>query len=103
MRIRIEGGADVVKPSGGKVHRDGFYLHGGNPLDPISSGCIKTMDNAVFSVVRGLTGTGGSVRFCVGNACPASVTSTLATAAAAEAVMSAVVHAAAQAFRVPLP
>jgi hypothetical protein len=99
MRIRIEGGADVAKPKGGKVHRDGFYLHGGNPTDPISSGCVKSMDNAVFPVVRGLTGTGGSVRFCVGSACPPSVTSTLATAAAAEAVMSAVVSAAAQALR----
>jgi hypothetical protein len=94
MRIRIEGGADVAKPSGGKVHRDGFYLHGGNPLDPISSGCVKSMDNAVFPVVRRLTGTGGRVRFCVGSACPASVTMTFAAASAAEAIVRGAVEAA---------
>ncbi len=92
FRIRIEGGADVTKPGGGKVHRDGFYLHGGNPTDPISSGCVKSMDNAVFPVARRLTGTGGSVRFCVGGACPPSVTSTLAAVSAAEAIMQAAVE-----------
>jgi len=90
MRIRIEGGADVVKPKGGKVHRDGFYLHGGNPLDPISSGCVKSMDNAAFPVVRTLTGTGGSVRFCVGSACPPSVTMTLAAMSLVKAAAQAV-------------
>jgi hypothetical protein len=90
-RIRIEGGADVVKPGpkGGKVHRDGFYLHGGNPLDPISSGCIKSMDDAVFPVVRGLTGTGGSVRLCVGSACPPEVVATMVAAAVMETTVRA--------------
>lgn len=98
MRIRIEGGADVPKPKGGKAHRDGFYLHGGNPLDPISSGCIKSMDNAAFPVVRGLTGTGGSVRFCVGSACPPSVTTTLVAMAVVETAARAAVGAVAAAL-----
>ena len=88
-RIRIEGGADVVKPKGGKVHRDGFYLHGGNPLDPISSGCVKSMDDAAFPVVRGLTGTAGSVRFCVGGACPPEVVTTMVAASVMEATVGA--------------
>ena len=89
-RIRIEGGADVLKPKGGKAHRDGFYLHGGNPKDPVSSGCVKSMDNDAFDAVRTLTGTGGSVRFCVGSACPPSVTSIVAARAAVESVAKAI-------------
>jgi hypothetical protein len=96
-RIRIEGGADVVKPKGGKVHRDGFYLHGGNPLDPISSGCVKSMDDAVFPVVRGLTGTAGSVRFCVGTGCPPDVV----TMMAAVSVMDTTVRALRAAMLIP--
>ncbi|WP_206076837.1 eCIS core domain-containing protein [Massilia horti] len=70
-RIKIEGGAVVPIPSGGTVHRDGFYLHGGNPTDAVSSGCIKTLDNAVFPVILTLTGIKGAVPLCVGSACPA--------------------------------
>jgi hypothetical protein len=92
-RIRIEGSADVLKPKGGKAHRDGFYLHGGNPLDPISSGCVKALDNDVFPAVRTLTGTAGRVRFCVGNACPASVMTAAAAAAAVEAAAQSVASA----------
>jgi hypothetical protein len=69
-RIRIEGSAEVPKTTGGTQHRDGFYLHGGNPLDPVSSGCVKSMDDDVFVAIRRLSGTRGRVRFCVGSACP---------------------------------
>jgi hypothetical protein len=106
MRIRIEGGADVLNPKTGvTVPRGGFYLHGGNPLDPVSSGCVKTMDNSVFSVLRDpkLTGTGRRVcplvcrprlRLCVGSACPPFVTTALAAAPAARlpATVAAVMH-----------
>ncbi|MCP3705409.1 hypothetical protein M3I54_00110 [Paraburkholderia sp. CNPSo 3274] len=78
MRIKIEGSADVATPAGGVVHRDGFYLHGGNPSDAVSSGCIKTLDNAVFLKVRMLTGEKGAVPFCVGNACPQAVKDVMA-------------------------
>jgi hypothetical protein len=73
MRIKIEGSADVATPAGRMVHRDGFYLHGGNPSDAVSSGCIKTLDNGVFPKVRTLAGVGGAVPFCVGEACPQNV------------------------------
>jgi len=80
----------VLKPKGGKAHRDGFYLHGGNPADPVSSGCVKAMDNDVFAHVRTLTGTGGSVRFCVGSACPPSVATIVAARAAVESAAKAI-------------
>jgi hypothetical protein len=91
-RIRIEGSADVLKPKGGTAHRDGFYLHGGNPLDPISSGCVKTLDNDVFDAARQLSGTAGRVRFCVGNACPSSVMAYAAEATAREAATRAILE-----------
>ena len=100
MRIRIEGGAELVSPKGEKVTRGGFYLHGGNPLDPISSGCVKTMDNAVFSMLReqDFTGTGGSVPLCVGSACPPWVTFTLEAVSRAEATMQELMQTTEQAF-----
>jgi hypothetical protein len=73
MRIKIEGSAAVVTPTGARAVRDGFYLHGGNPADAVTSGCIKTLDNAVFPEVRRLTGVNGAVPLCVGTACPAWV------------------------------
>jgi len=81
-RIRIEGSADVPVPGGAgrTVHRDGFYLHGGNSADPVSSGCIKSMDVEVFPKVRSLTGVGGAVPFCVGSACPPLVTNAVQAA-----------------------
>ena len=72
-RIKIEGSADVAKTGGGTVHRDGFYLHGGNPADAVSSGCVKSLDNDVFYKVRELTGVGGKVPVCIGSGCPPSV------------------------------
>lgn len=67
-RLKIEGSATVTKPGGGKVVRDGFYLHGGNPSDAVSSGCVKALNNDVFTEIRKLK---GAVQFCVGTACPA--------------------------------
>jgi hypothetical protein len=78
-RIRIEGSANVPKPGGGKQHRDGFFLHGGNRADPVSSGCVKSLDDDVFTHIRRLTGTKGRVRFCVGSACPPWVAAALAS------------------------
>jgi hypothetical protein len=92
-RIRIEGSAEVPKATGGTQHRDGFYLHGGNPTDPVSSGCVKSLDDDVFDAIRRLTGTRGRVRFCVGSACPPAATPAFVAAAVmdvAEAVRSAV-------------
>ena len=78
-RIKIEGSASVPKPGGGKQRRDGFYLHGGNPADAVSSGCVKSLDDDVFTHVRALTGDKkGRVRFCVGSACPPWVAPALA-------------------------
>jgi hypothetical protein len=72
-RIKIEGHAQVPKPGGGRVRRDGFYLHGGNPRDAVSSGCVKSLDDDVFDKIRELTGVKGAVPFCIGSACPPSV------------------------------
>lgn len=72
-RIKIEGSATVALPTGGKVVRDGFYIHGGNAKDAVSAGCIKSLYDGVFSQIRLLTGVGGMVPLCVGNACPPSV------------------------------
>jgi hypothetical protein len=84
MRIKIEGSKAVVTPKGKKVTRDGFYLHGGNPKDAVSSGCVKSLDNAVFAEIRKLTGVKGAVPFCVGTACPPSVGKALTGAAVEE-------------------
>jgi hypothetical protein len=73
MRIKIEGSKVVVTPSGKKAVRDGFFLHGGNPKDAVSSGCVKSLDNSVFAEIRKLTGMKGAVPFCVGSACPPTV------------------------------
>ncbi|MGN6640219.1 MAG: eCIS core domain-containing protein [Mucilaginibacter sp.] len=72
-RIRIEGSADVVNPAGKHVTRGGFFIHGGNPADAVSSGCVKSLDNGVFDNIRKLKGVRGAVPFCVGSACPATV------------------------------
>lgn len=82
-RIRIQGSVTLTGTDGNKVTRDGFYLHGGNPADAVSSGCVKSLDNNVFDPVRKLTGynDSGAVPFCVGTACPPLVSKALATAA----------------------
>ncbi len=69
-RIKIQGSKTVTTPEGKRKTRDGFYLHGGNPRDAVSSGCVKTLDNGVFAEIRKLTGLKGTVPFCVGTACP---------------------------------
>ncbi len=69
-RIKIQGSKTVTTPEGKRKTRDGFYLHGGNPHDAVSSGCVKTLDNGVFAEIRKLTGVKGTVPFCVGTACP---------------------------------
>jgi hypothetical protein len=72
QRIRIEGSVSVPV-AGTKKHttRGGFFLHAGNPDDPVSSGCLKTFNETVFDHVRALKGTGGGrVPLCVGSACP---------------------------------
>jgi hypothetical protein len=78
-RIRIEGSARVkVPPPGrGTVTRDGFFIHGGNPADAVSSGCVKAMDNDVFDHIRTLTGVKGAVPLCVGSACGEAVRTAL--------------------------
>ena len=70
MRVKIQGSKMVTTPEGVQKRRDGFYLHGGNPRDAVSSGCVKTLDNGVFPRIRKLTGVKGTVPFCVGTACP---------------------------------
>jgi len=74
-RIKIEGSAKVKVPAPGKgtVKRSGFYIHGGNPADTVSSGCVKTLDNDVFAHIRRLTGVKGAVPLCVGSACGTAV------------------------------
>lgn len=74
-RIKIEGSAKVKVPAPGKgtVTRGSFYIHGGNPADAVSSGCVKTLDNDVFAHIRKLTGVKGAVPFCVGSACGGAV------------------------------
>lgn len=72
-RIKIEGSKVVTAPDKSKVTRDGFYIHGGNPKDAVSSGCVKSLDNGVFEQIRKLTGVKGAVPFCVGSACPPDV------------------------------
>lgn len=72
-RIKIQGSKRITTPEGVRKRRDGFYLHGGNPHDAVSSGCVKTLDNGVFSEIWKLTGVKGTVPFCVGTACPKDV------------------------------
>jgi len=74
-RIKIEGRKAVVTPSGKRAVRDGFYIHGGNPKDAVSSGCIKSLDNGIFPAIRKLTGVKGAVPLCVGSSCNAAVAS----------------------------
>ena len=90
MRLKIEGSAALVTPSGKPAMRDGFYLHGGNPADAVTSGCIKTLDNGVFPAIRRLTGVKGAVPFCVGAACPPLVTQARAAGAVLEAGRAAI-------------
>jgi hypothetical protein len=93
-RIKIEGSKAVVTPSGERKVRDGFYLHGGNPADAVSSGCVKSLNDDAFTHIRTLTGVKGAVPFCVGTACEPdlnraiSVTVSEAVDAAAEAAAS---------------
>lgn len=76
-RIKIEGSAKVK--SGGKIiKRDGFYIHGGNPKDAVSSGCVKALGNDVFVEIRKLK---GEVPFCVGAGCPPSLAAAVGAAA----------------------
>ena len=75
MRIKIEGSQAVKSPTGATVVRNGFYIHGGNHADAVSSGCAKTLDNGIFANIRKLTGVKGAVPFCVGAACPKTVQS----------------------------
>lgn len=78
-RIKIEGSARVKVPPPGKgtVTRNGFYLHGGNPADAMSSGCVKALDNDVFDHIRALTGVKGAVPLCIGGACGDAVRNAL--------------------------
>lgn len=68
-RIKIEGNKAVTTPSGKRKVRDGFYLHGGNPTDAVSSGCVKSLNDDAFTHMRTLTGLKGAVPVCVGAAC----------------------------------
>lgn len=74
QRITIEGGVSVPIPGTGRhSERGGFFLHAGNRADPVSSGCLKTLNEDVFGYVRTLSGpkgAGGRVPLCVGTACP---------------------------------
>lgn len=79
-RIKIEGGKEVVTPSGKHRVRSGFYLHGGNPADAVSSGCVKSLDDGVFTPIRTLTGVEGAVPFCVGATCAPAVRKAFETA-----------------------
>jgi hypothetical protein len=72
-RIKINGSKAVVTPSGKRKVRDGFYLHGGNPADAVSSGCVKSLDDTVFAPIRKLKGVKGMVPFCVGASCASAV------------------------------
>jgi hypothetical protein len=89
-RIKIQGSKTVTTPAGKRKRRDGFYLHGGNPRDAVSSGCVKTLDNGVFAEIRRLTGVKGRVPFCVGTACPADLAGKGTTLQVSQAVIRAV-------------
>lgn len=79
QRIKIEGGKEVVTPAGKRKVRSGFYLHGGNPADAVSSGCVKSLDDGVFQPIRTLTGVKGAVPFCVGATCTPEVNKAITT------------------------
>jgi hypothetical protein len=81
-RIKIEGSAKVKVPPPGKgtVTRSGFYIHGGNPADAVSSGCVKAMSNDVFDHIRRLTGVKGAVPLCSGGACGDAVVKAMVNA-----------------------
>jgi hypothetical protein len=83
-RIKIEGSANVKVPAPGKgtVTRSGFYIHGGNPADAVSSGCVKALNNDVFDHIRKLSGVKGAVPLCVGPACGDAVTKAVANSLA---------------------
>lgn len=89
-RIKIQGSKTVTTPEGKRKTRDGFYLHGGNPRDAVSSGCVKTLDNGVFAEIRKLTGVKGTVPFCVGTACPKDLDAKGTLLQATQAVIRAV-------------
>ncbi len=89
-RIKIQGSKTVTTPEGKRKTRDGFYLHGGNPRDAVSSGCVKTLDNGVFVEIRKLTGVKGTVPFCVGTACPKDLDTKGTLLQATQAVIRAV-------------
>jgi hypothetical protein len=78
QRIKIEGSQAVDTPEGKRKVRSGFYLHGGNPADAVSSGCVKTLDDGVFAPIRTLDGVRGAVPFCVGSACAPEVNRAIA-------------------------
>ncbi len=88
-RIKIEGSKAVVTPSGERKVRDGFYLHGGNPADAVSSGCVKSLNDDAFTHIRTLTGVKGAVPFCVGTACEPDLSRAI-SATVSEAVDAAV-------------
>lgn len=89
-RIKIQGSKTVTTPEGKRKTRDGFYLHGGNPRDAVSSGCVKTLDNGVFAEIRKLTGVKGAVPFCVGTAYPKDLDAKGTLLQATEAMIRAV-------------
>ncbi len=80
-RMKIEGAIRVPKPTGGKVTRNGFYIHGGDHSITVTSGCVKVFDDTTFTHIRKLK---GHVPFCVGSACPPSVAAEEGKAAARE-------------------
>ncbi len=94
MRMKIEGSKSVVTPEGKKYSRSGFFIHGGNPKDAVSSGCIKSLDNGVFAAIRKLTGVKGAVPLCVGTACSPGVATMAAIGDAARKVFGAATEAA---------
>jgi len=65
-RMKVEGSVRLRDPSGKRVTRSAFYIHGGDPGVLVSSGCIKVLDDGVFDAMRALK---GAVTLCVGKAC----------------------------------
>lgn len=63
-RIKIEGSVKLPLPGGGKVTRQGFYIHGGLGSVVATDGCIKVTDQAAFAAMRTLK---GRVPLCVGD------------------------------------
>jgi Domain of unknown function (DUF4157) len=55
-RVKIEGSATLKMPGGGKVTRDGFFIHGGDTRVEVTSGCIKVLEpDPVFAALRKFT------------------------------------------------